>query len=185
MSKKVNNNLEITSVCSTLYLCNKMIPYFNHFALHGMIFFKETISITEVFHFKTPCLGFSFLPPVSFEIFSTGISSRVSIFPPIDWPLKSDYSSLYPAPLLIYTVPQCKNLFWIYSKHLCLVTRISLMTILTWLWLASLSMNIYLEKVKKYFAWKLITSLISQWKTEWTRYQHRTKEHFNKPWANH
>ena len=27
VSKKVNISLEITSVCSTLYLCNKIIPY--------------------------------------------------------------------------------------------------------------------------------------------------------------
>ena len=33
-----------------------------------MIFFKQTISVTEVFHLKTPRLGISFLPPVSFEI---------------------------------------------------------------------------------------------------------------------
>ena len=29
-----------------------------NFALHGMIFFKQIIRITEVFHFKTPRLRF-------------------------------------------------------------------------------------------------------------------------------
>ena len=59
-----------------------------------MIYFKQTISATEAFHFKPPRLGFSFLPPVSLEIILCRFSSRISIFPTIDWPLKSDYSSL-------------------------------------------------------------------------------------------
>ena len=33
-----------------------------------MISYKQTICITEVFHVKTPRLGFLFLAPVSFEI---------------------------------------------------------------------------------------------------------------------
>ena len=33
-----------------------------------MISFKQTKSIIEVLHFKTPLLGFSFLLPLSFEI---------------------------------------------------------------------------------------------------------------------
>ena len=33
-----------------------------------MIYSKQSPSTTEVFHFKTPRKGFSFLPPVSFEI---------------------------------------------------------------------------------------------------------------------
>ena len=33
-----------------------------------MISFKQSISVTEVFDFKTTRLGFSFLPPVNFEI---------------------------------------------------------------------------------------------------------------------
>ena len=35
------------------------------------------------FSCKDPRLGFSFLPPVSFEIFTAGFSSRVFIFPPV------------------------------------------------------------------------------------------------------
>ena len=35
-----------------------------------MISFKQTVSITEAFHFKTSRLGFLLLPPVSFEIIS-------------------------------------------------------------------------------------------------------------------
>ena len=51
---KVDNNLEITSVRSSLDLGNKIGI--------GKAF------IDTVFHFKTPRLDFSFLPPVSFEI---------------------------------------------------------------------------------------------------------------------
>ena len=51
---KVDNNLEITSVCSSLDLGNKVSVG------------KPFIDI--VFHFKNPRLGFSFLPPVSYEI---------------------------------------------------------------------------------------------------------------------
>ena len=35
-----------------------------------MISFKQTVSITEAFHFKTSRLGFLLLPPLSFEIIS-------------------------------------------------------------------------------------------------------------------
>ena len=56
----MNNNLEIASACSTFDLCNN--------GLHITISFKETISKTEVFHFKTPRIGFSLLLPVSFAI---------------------------------------------------------------------------------------------------------------------
>ena len=37
---------------------------------------------------------FSFLPPVRFEIFIAGFSSRISIFPLVHWLKNSDYSSL-------------------------------------------------------------------------------------------
>ena len=50
---KVDNNLEITSARSSLDLCNKI--WIGPF-------------IDTACHFKTPRLGFSFLPPVSFEI---------------------------------------------------------------------------------------------------------------------
>ena len=52
-----------------------------------MISFKQAIIITEVFHFKMPHLGLPFMPLISFEII-------YAIFPHIDWPLISDYSSL-------------------------------------------------------------------------------------------
>ena len=64
----MNKNPEITSVCSTLHLCNKIIPYSIILLSMEWISFKQTVSITEIFHFKNPRLGFSFLPPVSFEI---------------------------------------------------------------------------------------------------------------------
>ena len=50
VSKSVNNNLKITSVCSTLHFVIKL-SHIQLFALHGMISFKETISVTEVFQF--------------------------------------------------------------------------------------------------------------------------------------
>ena len=50
----MNNNLEISSVLSSLDLGNK--------------FELENHLSTIVFHFKNPRLGYSFLPPVSFEI---------------------------------------------------------------------------------------------------------------------
>ena len=111
VSKTVNNNLEIISVCSennkieilfasyifgltfqspfrksisdfpnfpaSKYIVGKYFSFFifhknvlasNNIVYHGMISFKQIISITEVFNFKTPRLGFSFLSPVSFEI---------------------------------------------------------------------------------------------------------------------
>ena len=49
----MNNNREITSVCSILCLCNNY-PIFNYFVVHGMISFKQTINITNVLHFKPP-----------------------------------------------------------------------------------------------------------------------------------
>ena len=59
-----------------------------------MISFKQNISTTEVFHFQTARLGYSFLAPVSFKIIQLKFSSRISIFPSIDWPLTFDYSNL-------------------------------------------------------------------------------------------
>ena len=66
---KVDNNLEITSVRPSLDLGNKIWIG------------KPFIDI--VFHFKNPRLDFLFLPPVSFEIFIAGFSSRILIFHPI------------------------------------------------------------------------------------------------------
>ena len=47
-----------------------------------MISFKQTISITEVFHFKIPHLSFSFLPPVSIKITQCRSFNPISIFFP-------------------------------------------------------------------------------------------------------
>ena len=47
-----------------------------------------------LFSCKAPRLAFSFLPPVRFEIFRAGFSSRIFIFPLVHWLRKSDYSSL-------------------------------------------------------------------------------------------
>ena len=47
-----------------------------------------------LFSCEAPRLAFSFLPPVRFEIFRAGFSSRIFIFPLVHWLRKSDYSSL-------------------------------------------------------------------------------------------
>ena len=82
MRKKVNNNLKITSTCSTLYLCSKIIP--NPIILFSMEGFP--LGFPEVFHFQIPRLGFPFLPPaidqwliegrcdISAELMSIGFS---------------------------------------------------------------------------------------------------------------
>ena len=62
-----------------------------------MISFKQTISITEVFHFKNPRPGFSFSPPVSSEITQCRFfwpDFHLSSYRLIVQALKSDYSSL-------------------------------------------------------------------------------------------
>ena len=56
--------------------CVSAVPYIYVINLFHIQFFcsswndfsEQTISITEVFHFKTSRLGFSFLPHVSFEV---------------------------------------------------------------------------------------------------------------------
>ena len=45
-----------------------------------MISFKQTISIIELFHFKTPRLGFSFLPPV-YEFWNYSVQFFLDEFP--------------------------------------------------------------------------------------------------------
>ena len=73
VSNKVINNLDITCACSTFI-----------FLSIGMISFKQTVSMTEVFHFKTPVLDFHFCYPQVLKLFSAGFSSQISIIPPIE-----------------------------------------------------------------------------------------------------
>ena len=42
---------------------------------------SQNANLTEAFHVKSPRLAFSFLPPVRFEMFTAGFSSRIFIFP--------------------------------------------------------------------------------------------------------
>ena len=65
---------------------------FSYFDFHSLLPVKK--NLTEVFHVKPLRLAFSFLPPVRFEIFTAGFSSRIFIFPLVHWLKKSDYSSL-------------------------------------------------------------------------------------------
>ena len=65
----MNNNLEITSVCSTLCLSNNY-PIFNYFAVHGTISFKQT----------PPVWGFYLYHPWALKLFSAGFSSRFPSF---------------------------------------------------------------------------------------------------------
>ena len=91
---KVNKKTEITSACCKLYICNKIsirkhlvgISHIQLFWFHFSVSCKQNINLNEVFHVKQPRLGFSFLPPVSFEIFTESFSSRISSFLPFtDW----------------------------------------------------------------------------------------------------
>ena len=98
----MNKKPEITSVCCTFYKCNKIsvrkplvdISQIQLFWFPFSVSCKQNINLTEVFHVKPPRLAFSFLPPVSFEMFTAGFSSRIFIFPPVHWLKKSDCSSL-------------------------------------------------------------------------------------------
>ena len=99
----MNKKPEITSVCCTLYICKNFQLYRKHFVdiSHIQLFWfplnifcKQNINLTEGFHVKSPRLAFSFLPPVNFEIFTAGFSSRIFIFRPVHRLQKSDYSRL-------------------------------------------------------------------------------------------
>ena len=66
---------------------------FSYFDFHSLFPVKKYKS-NRSFLCKAPRLAFSFLPPVRFEIFTAGFSSRIFIFPLVHWLRKSDYSSL-------------------------------------------------------------------------------------------
>ena len=66
---------------------------FSHFDFHSLFPVKKKSN--RSFSCKAPRLAFSFLPPVKFEIFTAGFSSRIFIFPVVYWLRKSDYSSLW------------------------------------------------------------------------------------------
>ena len=71
----MNEKPEIISVCSTLYVCNKIpvkkplvdISHVQLFSFLLKVYNKQNINLTEVFHVNPPP-GFSFLPHVRFEI---------------------------------------------------------------------------------------------------------------------
>ena len=65
---------------------------FSYFDFHSLFPVKKKSN--RSFSCKAPRLAFSFLPPVRFQIFTAGFSSRIFIFPPVHWLKKSDYSSL-------------------------------------------------------------------------------------------
>ena len=65
---------------------------FSHFDFHSLFPVKKKSN--RSFSCKAPRLAFSFLPPVRFEIFTAGFSSRIFIFPLVHWLRKSDCSSL-------------------------------------------------------------------------------------------
>ena len=66
---------------------------FSYFDFHSLFLVKKYKS-NRSFSCKAPHLAFSFLPPVRFEIFTAGFSSRVFIFPLVHRLKKSNYSSL-------------------------------------------------------------------------------------------
>ena len=77
---------QLESLLSTYHI-------FSYFDFHSLFPVKKYKS-NRSFSFKALCLAFSFLPAVSFEIFTAGFSSQILIFPPVHWLKKSDYSSL-------------------------------------------------------------------------------------------
>ena len=66
---------------------------FSYSDFHSLFPVKKYKS-NRCFSCKAPRLAFSFLPPVIFQIFTAGFSSRIFIFPLVHWLKKSDYSSL-------------------------------------------------------------------------------------------
>ena len=97
MSKKP----EISSVCCTLYICNKILirSSCRHIA-YAVILNSIPCSLqtkyksNRNFSCNVPRLTLSFLPPLSYEIFTADFSSRIFIFTPVHWQKKSDYSNL-------------------------------------------------------------------------------------------
>ena len=102
ISGQVNKKPEITSVCCTLHICNKIsirkplvdISHIQLFWFPFIVSCKQNIYRSQSFSCKASRLAFSFLPSISFEIFTAGFSSRIFIFPPVHWLKKSDYSSI-------------------------------------------------------------------------------------------
>ena len=98
---KVNKKSEITlPAAHCIYvikfqLKSLLLTYhiFSYFDFHSLFPVKKYKS-NRSFLCKAPRLAFSFLPPVRFEIFTAGFSSRIFIFPLVHWLRKSDYSSL-------------------------------------------------------------------------------------------
>ena len=79
-------NFQLESLLSTYHI-------FSYFDFHSLFPVKKYKS-NQSFSCKALRLAFSFLPAVSFEIFTAGFSSQILIFPPVHWLKKSDYSSL-------------------------------------------------------------------------------------------
>ena len=106
--KTVNKKPEITSVCCTLYICNKIsirkplvdISHIKLFWFSIQCFLQAKYKSNWSFSCKPPHLAFSFLPPVIFEIFTAAFPSRIFVFLPFHWPTKSDYSSV-PFPMIL------------------------------------------------------------------------------------
>ena len=113
---KVNKKLVMTSVCCSLYtLIQCIILLTTHCIINKILIRKPLLDISHIqlfwfpfdasckkkkhkskrsFSCKVPRPAFSFLAPVSLEIFTAGFSSRIFVFPPVHWLTKSDYSSL-------------------------------------------------------------------------------------------
>ena len=67
---------------------------FSYFDFHSLFFVKKKYKSNQSFSCKASLLAVSFLPPLRFEIFTAGFSSRIFIFPLVYWLRKSAYSSL-------------------------------------------------------------------------------------------
>ena len=99
---KANKKPEITlSAVHYIYVIKfqleSLLPtyhIFSYFDFHLLFPVKKIYKSNRSFSCEDPRLAFSFLPPVRFEIFTAGFSSRIFIFPLVHWLRKSDYSIL-------------------------------------------------------------------------------------------
>ena len=98
---------QLKSLLSTYHI-------FSYFDFHSLLPVKK--NLTEVFHVKPLRLAFSFLPPVRFEIFTAGFSSRIFIFPLVHWLKKFDYSSLLLVWLIKWSQPRSQDIMFLFQS---------------------------------------------------------------------
>ena len=104
---------QLESLLSTYYI----FSYFDFHALFSVIYIYIYIyKSNRSFSCKAPRLAFSFLPPVRFEIFTAGFSSRIFIFPIVHWLRKSGYSRLGNTVIAHYS--------WVFCAVICFCEKL-------------------------------------------------------------